>query len=561
MTHAAMIYPGQTTDITFEPTTGEHGPTWTTDNPTLHLSSVGFLCHVTAQAYFGGTATVTCTYSDRIGSSSYTRTRRWTFTCADTKISVSPTSKSIKVGESFQISHSFNTTTYINPSIQFTGYDNAVVSVSNNGVVTAKSAGTTQVYVKSNLGTNSAICTVRVNSGSSGESTLSPYDRWDSTGTLTLTLDEAGKLSDYITESNKYSIKNLTLIGLLNGADLRLLRDMAGTDCNNKSTNGKLEVLDLKEAVFVSGGPWYLHGWENIYNYTDDSPVMPKYSFRWCKSINKLRFPKYCTVVSNGGTLHCNSLVELAIPPGTTEIDQECLTGGWQDFAMTSLTLPSSLEKFNASIYSCENLTDIYCYAVNPPVVKYPSSFKDFTNISNGTLYVPKGSAQAYWKAEGWRDFKDIKETLEVYNTLTITVGENGCVKMGDTEIRQKYGVSYTGYQGFEIPSGNEVEIEIVPNEGYCISDITVNGQSQNLPTDNRLVLGSLSSPTRVSVNFEEGASVEDLFVDDANAKLSVYNMQGVLIKNNLSKDELTLLPAGLYIVKSDVRTYKIILR
>ncbi len=51
--------------------------------------------------------------------------------------------------------------------------------------------------------------------------------------------------------SSKMPLKILTIIGPLNEADLRFLREMIGIDANNAATNGKLESLDLKEAVFV----------------------------------------------------------------------------------------------------------------------------------------------------------------------------------------------------------------------------------------------------------------------------------------------------------------------
>lgn len=558
---SALIYPGQTTDISFEPKTGEYGPTWTTDNPTLQLSSVGFLCHVTAQAYFGGTATVTCTFKDQIGSTTSTRTRRWSFTCADTKITVSPISKNIKVGESFQLSWSFSNATFTNPSIQFTGYDNAIVSVNNGGLVTGKAEGTTKIYVKSNIGTNSAICTVRVNPESSTTpGSLSSYDEWDSSNSRIITLEQAGTLSDYISQSEKYSITNLTIVGPLNGYDLRLLRDMCGLDENNSSTNGKLVILDLKDAVFVSGGPWYVKAWQD-YRYTTDEPVMPFYSFAWMHKLKRIRFPKYCTELTKGSILQCQSLEQMAIPPGVTTLDGYSLNGGYANMPMTVLSLPSSLEKFDATVYMCKNLTDIYCFAATPPIIKAPSDFISQTNISKGTLYVPKGSAQAYWRAEGWRHFRDIKESLDVYNTLSISVGENGYVKFGDVEIKQKYGVPYSGYQAFEVPSDAAVEIEIVPNEGYSISSILINDIPQSLPEGNYMQLEKLSEHTKFCVNFKESAAIEDVLVDNEKLIFSVYNLQGVLIKNNLSKEDLSLLPAGLYIVKSGVYVYKIIIK
>ncbi|MGN0230048.1 MAG: Ig domain-containing protein [Muribaculaceae bacterium] len=351
-TQATVIYPGQTTDISYEPTTGEYGPTWTTNNPTISISSVGFLCHLTAQAYFGGTATVTCTYKDRIGSTVYTRTRNWTFTCADTKISISPSSKSLKINESFQISCNYNSTTYITPSVQFSGYDNSIVSVSNSGYVTAKSTGSTKIYVKSNLGTNTAICSVTVYPDGNSTSSTSYYDDWDSQGTKIISLNEPGTLSDLITDSEKYSITNLTIRGPLNGSDLRLIRDMCGRDENGTVTNGKLVVLDLKDAIFVSGGAWYFKWGENEYYYTSDSPEIPFKAFHMMKNIKRIRLPKYCTKIANQSLLFCESLEALSMPPGVEELDNDWLFGGYNDMVLSSISLPSSIKIINLSFAS-----------------------------------------------------------------------------------------------------------------------------------------------------------------------------------------------------------------
>lgn len=554
---AALIYPGQTTNISFEPTTGEYGPSWTTDNPTLHLSSVGFLCHVTAQAYFGGTATVTCTYKDRIGTSVSTRTRRWTFTCADTKISISPTSKNIKIDESFQLSWNFSNATYINPSVQFSGYDSNILTVSNSGLVTAKSEGTTQIFVKSNLGTNSAICSVKVNTSLSGNITdaISAYDNWNSTDTKVITLEQPGTLSDFISTSEKYKITDLTIVGPLNGYDLRLLRDMCGLNENNSPTNGKLVILDLKEAVFVSGGPWYANAYQK-YEYTSDAPIMPPYSFAWMRKLRKIRFPKYCTQLTNNSILQCQSLELMSIPPGVTTLDRYSLNGGYDDMPMSVLVLPSSMKNFDAEIYNCGNLTDIYCYAVEPPSVKI--SYFGYTNVTKGTLYVPKGSAESYWRAEGWREFKDIKDILDVYNTFSVHVGEHGQVKYKKVEIKQKYGVSYTGYQAFEVPSYEELFVEIIPEDGYSIANIFIDDQPQSIPVDGVLRLGKLTTHTRLRVYFEKNTSINNIIDIDKYSIIDVFNMQGIIVRKNIKREEISNLPSGMYIIKTENKSYKI---
>ncbi len=559
--NGAVLYPGQPYDIVYEPTTGEYGPTWSCDNPTLRLSSVGFLCHVTAQGYFSGTATVTCSYKDQIGSSSHTRTRKWTFTCIDTKISISPVSKSIKVDESFQITCSYDRSTYLTPSVQFTGYDNNVVSVSDNGLVRGKSAGTTKIYVKSNIGTNSAICSVNVGDAGAGGGVSggeSAYDDWDSSGTTLITLTEPGTLAEYIAESQKYTIKNLTIVGPLNGSDLRLLRDMAGQDQDKQATNGQLETIDLKDALFVSGGAWYVKSNQD-YLYTSDEPVMPKNAFAWIRRLKRIRFPKYCTVLTNNALLQCQSLEQISIPAGVTKLDYGSLNGGYANMPLQVLYLPASMTAVEASVYRCENLTDIYCYATNPPSIKYPSSFESSTNIKNGTLYVPKGCAQAYWNADGWRLFKEIKETLDVYGTLYIRVGANGAVKYDDKVVYRSYPIAYSGNQAFEVLSSELVDVEIIPDEGYEVSKILLNGNIVTLEhTRQSYHLGKIDKQAVLEVEFGKSSDIDEI-ISDMKGKIEVYNLSGKYIGSFFEKEELEKLPKGFYIVKIGQITEKVL--
>lgn len=562
ISNATVLYPGLTSDISFEPTTGEYGPTWTTNNPTLTLSSVGFLCHVTAQAYFGGTATVTCTYKDRIGTTTYTRTRNWTFTCIDTSISISPTSKNLKTNESFKITWGFNKPTYITPSIQFTGYDSSIINVSNTGTVTAKAPGETQIYVKSSIGTNSAICMVKVSEESNQTygGSNSSYDNWDSSNSMKVELEEAGTLSNHINESEKHSIYDLTISGPLNGYDIRLLRDMAGqcvSNGNNVTSNGKLKSIDLKDAYFTSGGSWYVIAWGD-YLYSSDSDELPECLFAWCKSIQKIRFPKYITEISNRVTLQCSGISQLSIPPGATTIVGDILNGGYSDMNLQVLHLPSSLTNIDDNIYQCGNLTDIYCYASVPPKIKHPSSFKSQTNIPNGTLYVPKGCAQAYWQSEGWRDFKDIKESLDIFNTLYIQAGEHGIVTYNNNNIEMKHGLYYTGHQAFEVPADQDVIIEIKPNNGYSTSSILLDEKTINIQKDNTLYnLGKLSGHATLMINFEESSSIDNISIS-SNKTCDVFNIQGAAIAIATSLDNLKNLPKGIYIIKTSGKTTKI---
>lgn len=547
-----VLYPGLSEKISYQASTGEHAPTWSCNNPTIHLSSTGFLCNVTAQAYFSGTATVTLTFKDDIGTSSYTRTKKWTFTCIDTKISISPTTKSLKNGEKFQIKWNFDRTTYLTPSVQFTGYDENIVNVQSDGTVEAKKEGSTKIYVKSNIGTNSIICNVKVSKANSSISYgNSPYDEWDDSKAKTVRISDPGALEDIIS-SEKYTIKDLTIVGPLNGADLRFLREMIGVDENNNKTNGKLESLDLKEAVFVEGGPWYVKAWQN-YLYTEETAQMPGYAFAWLRKLKRIRFPRYCTALMNGALLQDESLEQISIPPGVTSLDRESFNGGYGDMPLTNLYLPASLASFNADIYMCKNLTDIYCYATTPPTINPSNRFKSQTNISNGTLYVPKGCAKLYWKAEGWRDFKNIKETLDVRQTLYVNVGANGSVYADNDEmVRQIYPVYYGGCRAFEVPTAGTgiVQFKVVPDEGYFVSKVTLNGE--NVPISSQGIINIWDFPDLANLNieFSSATAIKPIIGNREDESFEIFTISGLPVYKGNKNAQIEIFSKGAYIIK-----------
>ena len=86
---------------------------------------------------------------------------------------------------------------------------------------------------------------------------------------ITLKLNEAGTLPNMISESQKYLITNLKIVGKINGTDLKFIREMAGRDFNMEKTDGKLSILDLSEAKIVAGGDAYFQSSKNYYTSND----------------------------------------------------------------------------------------------------------------------------------------------------------------------------------------------------------------------------------------------------------------------------------------------------
>lgn len=206
---------------------------------------------------------------------------------------------------------------------------------------------------------------------------------------ITLKLTEAGTLPKKIASSRKDLVTNLKIIGEINGTDLRFIREMAGSDITGYRTSGNLSVLDLSEARFVAGGDYYYYDIGNInfnnieYDYRHTSnDIISEYSFIGCHSLTSVIIPSSVTSIGESAFLNCSSLTSINIPSSVTEIGESAFT-------------------------FCSGLRSVYVYAETPPSIG-ANAFNG-CDLKNCTLYVPKGTYDAYWLLD-WGVFENIIE-------------------------------------------------------------------------------------------------------------------------------------------------------
>ena len=176
---------------------------------------------------------------------------------------------------------------------------------------------------------------------------------------ITIKLDKAGTLPNRISESKKYLITNLKIVGYVNGTDWRFIREMAGCDCKIKKTDGKLSILDLSDARIVKGGLPYLyfdHGsFEEEMNTSYDK--LGYFAFEGCSSLTSLTIPSSVTSIGDLAFKDCSSLTSLTIPSSVTSIGSSAFSGC---SGLTSLTIPSSVTEIDHSAFSgCSGLTSL----------------------------------------------------------------------------------------------------------------------------------------------------------------------------------------------------------
>ena len=210
---------------------------------------------------------------------------------------------------------------------------------------------------------------------------------------ITINLYEAGTLSDKIESSKKYKITKLKIIGKINGTDLRMIREMAGSNYHGDSTEGELYVLDLSEAKIVAGGDSYFEGYSGQEKYYTSNDDIGDHAFDYCESLTSITLPIGITKIGWGAFRACSSLRSLTLPSGITEIGNLA----FKDCSgLTSLTIPTRVTEIGTLAFSgCSGLTSL---TLPPGITEIKSeAFSDCSGLTS--LTIPAGVTKIGYKA------------------------------------------------------------------------------------------------------------------------------------------------------------------
>ena len=261
-----------------------------------------------------------------------------------------------------------------------------------------------------------------------------------------------------------------------------------------------------------------------------------KYAFGGCsglKSLTILKADKVDASAFDG----CDAIETLVLPYEWGTDFKMALSGTTQ---LRTLYIGENTASIpNRAFSSNKNLFEVYCNAATPPSIG-TATFGSET-YSYATLYVPQGSVDAYMVATGWNNFENIQELpfqivvkdkkVSVDRTKSILVSASVTPASATSSLIKWYSL--------------DDEIATVTTDGV-VTGVAEGGVTLLSYCD------GITAPMNVAVmNLFDG--VEDVMADAPTelSEFDVYNLQGIRVRANCTKAELSELSHGIYILIS----------
>ena len=189
-------------------------------------------------------------------------------------------------------------------------------------------------------------------------------------------------------------------------------------NCNAIIDKNNQLIVGCKNTIIpnsvTSIGSFAFWGCSSLTSITIPNSVtsIGEYTFYGCSALTSATIGNGVTSIGNDAFQDCSSLTSITIPNSVTSIGDGAFSGC---SGLTSITIPTSVTSIgNYAFEKCIGLISIIPLNNTPPTCTqdYFGSCNQFNSIekANCVVLVPRGSAQAYKEADGWKDFQNIRE-------------------------------------------------------------------------------------------------------------------------------------------------------
>ena len=315
-------------------------------------------------------------------------------------------------------------------------------------------------------------------------------------------------------------------------------------------------VYNGQSYLLTSIEDWVGHR-DNVYLKSVHIPMgvesLGEYSFREQVDMEKVTFAENSNLKSIGSCCfeYCSNLQSVIFPKTLEYISVFAFS---DCSSLQLIDLPASLKEIDQSAFeNCTSLKDVTVHWIKPLKI-HRAAFEndDFVNM---VLHVPHGTKSKYEEIVPWSLFgqiiEDVDPTFEIPVESIIlsesdwTGKENDILRLKATVLPENASCrSVTWSSSNEtVAYVDEMGTVYILNEGSCVITATADDGS-----------GVYAKCNITS----SGSGVKTLFNDQAQFEL--YNLNGILIKQNCNYEYLNQLNPGLYIIREGSNIKKIII-
>ncbi len=168
---------------------------------------------------------------------------------------------------------------------------------------------------------------------------------------------------------------------------------------------GKLQAIDLPDGVTTID----IYAFEQCTGLVSVSlpeslTSLGHSAFSSCSNLASIRLPSKISAIQKYTFSSCKKLENVFIPENILSIERRAF---YKCSGLKSVSIPSQVESIGEEAFNpCNALTEVMVKRPTP----LPITANTFSNYANATLYVPKGSRNAYVEAEVWKLFGKIVE-------------------------------------------------------------------------------------------------------------------------------------------------------
>lgn len=264
---------------------------------------------------------------------------------------------------------------------------------------------------------------------------------------------------------------------------------------------------------------------------------IPKYSCQNCSNLQSVEIPNTLREIDYGAFQGCTNLKQIVIPNSVKTISPYSFD---DTPSLESITLGYGIEYISGKNFN--NPSDIYITTQNPPLI-FSETFRNY----DGNIYILPRSLSSFKNAYGWDKFKNFYSIVEA--EALYVEKEEICGGKGE-KIQLKATL---------LPEGTTLQTIFWTSSDYSVADVDADGCVMIIdPYRSCKIMAQSLYPdlNTVEINVKPTMENPDNGVDSIiqndeteRETFVIYNLQGVCVKRNATRDDMINLAPGIYVI------------